>query len=141
MDNAFWVCNWVSNMIYPRYSQMFGALKEVRDSLEQSYFKRQPEIESRAASLYPTDKAEALRILDEYSCQVAEEMLSRWKQLAFYLIVKYNDMAVKPEDEHHNFLRTPEGLGQRVARPGMPLPFARELVKRTGDKYASPAKE
>lgn len=141
MDNAFWVCNWVSNMVYPRYSQMFGSLKEVRDSLEQSYFKRQPEIESRAASLYQTDKAEALRILDEYSCQVAEEMLARWKQLAFYLIVKYNDMAVKPEDGSHHFLRTPEGLGQRVARPGMPLPFARELVKRTGDKYASPSKE
>ena len=24
--NAFWVCNWVSNMVYPRYSQMFPSL-------------------------------------------------------------------------------------------------------------------
>ena len=34
--NAFWVCNWVSNMVYPRYSQMFGDLKAVRDSLDNS---------------------------------------------------------------------------------------------------------
>ena len=34
--NAFWVCNWVSNMVYPRYSQMFPSLKSVRDSLEKS---------------------------------------------------------------------------------------------------------
>ena len=27
--NAFWVCNWVSNMVYPRYSLMFPSLKEV----------------------------------------------------------------------------------------------------------------
>jgi len=138
MDNAFWVCNWVSNMIYPRYSQMFGSLKQVRDSLERSYFRLQPEIESRAASLYATDKAAALRMLEEYSGEKAQEMLARWQQLAFYLIVKYNDMAVKPEDENHQFLRTKTGLGARVERPGMPLPFARELVKRTGDKYAMP---
>ena len=35
--NAFWVCNWVSNMVYPRYSQMFPSLQVVRDSLDNSY--------------------------------------------------------------------------------------------------------
>ncbi len=25
--NAFWVCNWVSNMVYPRYSMLFPSLK------------------------------------------------------------------------------------------------------------------
>lgn len=138
MDNAFWVCNWVSNMIYPRYAQMFPSLEQVRDSLEHSYFKHQPEIESHAASLYATDKAAAIKMLEEYSDKKAQEMLSRWQQLAFYLIVKYNDMAVKPEDEKHQFLRTKTGLGARVERPGMPLPFARELIKRTGQKYAMP---
>ena len=27
MDNAYWVCNWVSNMVYPRYSMMFPSLR------------------------------------------------------------------------------------------------------------------
>lgn len=35
--NAYWVCNMTSNMVYPRYSQMFPTLKEVRDSLDNSY--------------------------------------------------------------------------------------------------------
>jgi hypothetical protein len=47
MDNAFWVCNWVSNMVYPRYSQLFPSLKEVRDSLELSYFAQQKEVRTR----------------------------------------------------------------------------------------------
>ena len=34
IENAFWVENWVSNMVYPRYSMLFPSLKEVRDSLQ-----------------------------------------------------------------------------------------------------------
>ena len=46
-------------------------------------------------------------------------------------------MAVKP-DRGGEFLRTPEGLGARVARPGIPEKFAKQLVRQTGDKYACP---
>ena len=51
MDNAYWVCNWVSNMVYPRYSLMFPSLKAVRDSLENDYFNAQSEVETHAAAL------------------------------------------------------------------------------------------
>ena len=132
--NAFWVCNWVSNMVYPRYRQMFPSLEAVRDSLEQSYFARQPEAEARALALYETDKAAALTYLNGYSNEVAAAMLERWKRLATYLIVKYNDMIVKPE-ENGVFTRTETGLGARVTRPGFPKSFARELIRQTGDKY------
>lgn len=64
-------------------------------------------------------------------------MLDRWKQLATYLIVKYNDMAIKPE-KAGNFSRTDTGLGATVERPGFPENVAREIVKRTGDRYAVP---
>ena len=135
--NAYWVCNWVSNMVYPRYSQLFPALRMVRDSLEQSYFSRQNEVEKRAKELYASDRVAALRYLNNYSNEQAQQMLNRWKQLAIYLIVKYNDMAVKPEKDG-KFLRTKTGLGARVQRPGIPHPFAKELVKQTGDKYLIP---
>ena len=46
--NAYWVCNWVSNMVYPRYSQMFPSLKQVRDSLENSYISQQPAVEQQS---------------------------------------------------------------------------------------------
>ena len=64
-------------------------------------------------------------------------MLARWKQLAVYLIVKYNDMTVKPEKDG-KFETTPEGLGARVKRPGFPEATARMLIRQTGDKFAVP---
>ncbi len=135
--NAYWVCNWVSNMVYPRYSQMFPSLKQVRDSLERSYFAQQKAIEDKAVALYESDQAAALKYLNDYSNEKAQQMLARWKQLATYLIVKYNDMAVKPE-ENGQFKRTKTGLGARVARPGYPSSFAREYIRQTGDRYVQP---
>lgn len=136
--NAYWVCNWVSNMVYPRYSQMVPALKEVRDSLEQSYFVEQKQIEDHASQLYANDKAAALKYLNDYSNEKAAQMLARWKQLATYLIVRYNDMAVKPVNADGTFKRTSTGLGARVERPGYTDAARRALVKQTGDKFAVP---
>lgn len=135
--NAFWVCNWVSNMVYPRYSQMFPTLRETRDSLERSYFALQKGVEDHALSLYQTDKARALSYLNDYSNQKAQQMLSAWKDLAVFLIVKYNDMVVKPT-KGRAFLRTKTGLGARVKREGFPAKYAERLVKETGDKFSSP---
>lgn len=129
-DNAFWLCNMVSNMVYPRYSQLFPELKAVRDSLETSYFANQTSIEKQAADLYQTDKAAALKLLNNYSNTKADEMLVSWKHLATRIIVKYNDMAVKKEKDGK--------LLQSVTRPGYPASFGRKLVKETGDWYAVP---
>ena len=132
-DNAFWLCNMVSNMVYPRYSQLFPELKAVRDSLETSYFANQTSIEKQAADLYQTDKAAALKLLNNYSDTKADEMLASWKRLATRIIVKYNDMAVKKEKDGK--------LLQSVTRPGYPASFGRKLVKETGDWYAVPVEK
>lgn len=133
VDNAFWLCNMVSNMVYPRYSQLFPELKAVRDSLETSYFANQTSIEKQAADLYQTDKAAALKLLNNYSNAKADEMLASWKRLATRIIVKYNDMAVKKEKDGK--------LLQSVTRPGYPASFGRKLVKETGDWYAVPVEK
>lgn len=135
MKNAFWVCNWVSNMVYPRYSLMFGSLKSVRDSLETSYFSAQAEIERKAMVLYDENPSLAIDFLTDYSIDKAQQMIDRWRQLGTYLIVKYNDMAIKP-DEDGRFIRTETGLGATVERPGFPENVAREIVKSSGDRYA-----
>lgn len=132
-DNAFWLCNMVSNMVYPRYSQLFPELKAVRDSLETSYFANQTSIEKQAADLYQTDKAAALKLLNNYSNAKADEMLANWKRLATRIIVKYNDMAVKKEKDGKSL--------QSVTRPGYPISFGRKLVKETGDWYAVPVEK
>ena len=137
MKNAYWVCNWVSNMVYPRYSMMFPSLKTVRDSLEASYFANQAAVEVKAKELYKDNKDAAIKYLNDYSNQKAQQMLARWRQLAFYLIVKYNDMTVKPEADG-KFTRTKEGIGATVERPGYPEAFKEKLVKETGDKFEVP---
>ncbi len=137
MKNAYWVCNWVSNMVYPRYSLMFPSLKAVRDSLDQSYFAQQTEVEARAVELCKTSEEEAVKYLNTYSNTKAQQMLERWKELAFYLIVKYNDMAVKP-DQNGKFLRTKEGLGATVKRVGSAAAFQKKLAETTGDKFLVP---
>ena len=134
MDNAFWVQNWVSNMVYPRYSMLFPSLKEVRDSLDNSYFRAQKEVEDKAILL---DEAARTKFLTAYTAEKADQMLTRWRQLATYLIVKYNDMTVKPE-ENGQFTRTKYGLGATVKRPGYSQKYARELVKQTGEKFQKP---
>jgi dipeptidase len=134
MKNAYWVENWVANMVYPRYSMLFPSLKQVRDSLQQAYFDQQPAIEAKAKAMEPK---EMQQFLNDYSVNQAQQMLARWQQLAFYLVVKYNDMAVKPE-ENGQFKRSKYGLGATVTRPGFPTPFARELIRQSGDRYASP---
>jgi hypothetical protein len=118
-------------MVYPRYSMLFPSLKEVRDSLEQAYFQQQPEIEAKAMTMTPSQMQQ---FLNDYSIRQAQQMLVRWKQLAFYLVVKYNDMTVKPE-ENRQFKKTKHGLGASVKRPGYSAPYARKVISHTGDRY------
>ena len=108
----------------------------MRDSLDASYDRLQPEIEAKALAL-PTAE-ERVKLLTDYSCQKGDEMICRWKQLAFFLIVKYNDMVVKPTDANGTFERSQYGRGKRVERPGFPERFARELMKQTGGKLLVP---
>ena len=139
MNNAFWVCNWVSNIVYPRYEMMFPSLKEVRDSLDASYDQLQPEIEAKALAL-PTAE-ERIKLLTDYSCQKGDEMISRWQQLAFFLIVKYNDMVVKPTDKNGSFERNQYGKGARVVRPGFPERYAKHHINHSGEKLLVPQEE
>lgn len=136
--NAFWVCNWVSNMVYPRYSQMFPSLKEVRDSLDNSYFANQMKVEAKAQEIYKSNKAAAVKYLNDYSITKGEEMINRWNKLAYYLIVKYNDMAVKPEKDG-KFELTPSGFAASPQRPGMSQNARKALAEQTGERFVMPS--
>ena len=136
--NAYWVCNMTSNMVYPRYSLMFPTLKEVRDSLDNSYFAAQADVEKKAQELYAQNPQAAVKYLNDYSVEKAQQMLARWNQLFEFMVVKYNDMIIKPTDMNGNFEKTPYGLGARPARPGYPEKYAKQLVKQSGDKFLVP---
>ena len=136
--NAYWVCNMTSNMVYPRYSLMFPTLKEVRDSLDNSYFAAQAGVEKKAQELYAQNPQAAVKYLNDYSVEKAQQMLARWNQLFEFMVVKYNDMIIKPTDKNGTFKKTPYGLGATPVRPGYPEKFAKQLVKQSGDKFLVP---
>lgn len=137
-NSAFWVENWVSNMTYPRYSQLFPSVKAAREELESKYASQQAEIEAQAKALLSQDPARAKAYLTDYSAQCAKQMMNRWKQLGEYLIVKFNDQAIKPEKDG-KYEMTPDGLGKAVERPGFNENYREVITKETGDKYLIPS--
>ena len=133
-QSAYWLCNTVSNIVYPYYEKMYPDLKVAQTELEDNYHKEQVAIEDAAKALYEKNPTDAVALLTKYSTHAADRMMKRWEQLFKYLVVKHNDMVVKPEQDGR-FKKTPHGLGAGVTRPGYPERYWREVVKQTGEKY------
>ena len=132
--NAYWMCNWVSNMVYFRYNALFPELKAVRDRLENDFTTMNLLVEKDAESMNAEDAA---KFLSDYSHRMSGMMTDEWMQLAQRIIVKYNDMVIKKTDSAGNYLKTPGGEPDRVIRPGYPEEYRRAIVRESGDKYLS----
>lgn len=94
-NSAFWIFNWVSNMVYPRYSLMIEDVRAVQRNLEDTYAQSQEAIEATAAKLYEKDPAQAKAFLANYTSAMAQGAFDSWKRLGEFLVVKYNDGVVK----------------------------------------------
>ena len=136
-ESAYWVCNWVSNMVYPRWSLLYPELQQVRDSLQASYFSRQKEIEKQALDIISTDRDSAIELLSDYSDQVGQQMVKRWREMAWHMIVKYNDGVIRQEDKGI-YKRNSSGFRPVLKRPGMTPKARRRIHKSTGDRYEVP---
>ena len=130
--SAYWMQNWVANMVYLRYSLLFPELAKVRDGLESEFNRLQPEVEKNALSM---TEAEARKYLSNYSYMQSAKMMDAWMNLAQHIVVRYNDMAQKKMDENGQWLKTPGGNQVPVSRPGYPERYRKAIVKETGDKY------
>ncbi|ERI85229.1 peptidase, C69 family [Bacteroides pyogenes F0041] len=133
-NSSFWIFNWVSNMIYPRYDLMIGDLRSVQRELEETFNRMQEKVEETAAGLLEKDKKAAVEFLTGYTDETARKTLDTWKELGTFLIVKYNDGVVKRMKDGV-FERNSIGQPATVIRPGYPKEFLEEYVKRTGDRY------
>jgi len=124
--SAFWMNNWVANMVYPRYSMMVGDLRQAQNELEDYYFADQDSVLVAIKGMMP---AERQSYLNKKSIAYTEKMMQRWDQLAKYLIVKYNDQVVKRVGEDGKFTR----WGYET--PGYDQQFIDAIGKSTGDRY------
>ena len=136
-DSAFWVCNWVANMTYPRYNIIFPAVREVRDATEKEIFAALPAVEQRAIAAKGRSADEMREVLTRYSEETAAKMLQTWRKLGERIIVEFNDMTIKPR-ENGKYKMTEDGLPVPPKRPGYTENTKRLIIGQTGDKYLIP---
>ena len=73
-------------------------------------FKQQvEETDAKALEIYKKDQNKAVAYLTEFSVNAGQALFNRWKNLFQFLVVKYIDGNVKPE-ENGVFKTTPEGV-------------------------------
>ncbi len=133
-NSAFWIYNWVANMVYPRYNLMIDDVRAVQNQLENQYFEAQPGIEEVAVKLHKQNGKEAVKFLTNYTAMMAQNAVDSWKKLGEFIIVKYNDGVVK-KVKNGAFERNSIGQPAGVIRPGYPKEFLEEYVKQTGNRY------
>lgn len=133
-NSAFWIYNWVANMVYPRYDLMINDVRATQKELETTFFNAQAGIEETAEKLLLKDKAAAVEFLTNYTGMTAQNAFDKWKNLGTFLIVKYNDGVTKRVKDG-KFERNSIGQPAGVIRQGYPKAFLEEYTKQTGDRY------
>ena len=124
-QSAFWMNNWVANMVYPRYSMMIGDLRDAQRELEDYYFADQDSVLVAIASMTPADRQ---AFLNRKSIAYADRMMNRWDRLAKLLIVRYNDQIVRPVQDG-------QVIRGRYATPGYDQQFIDAIGPSTGSRY------
>lgn len=133
-ESAYWLCNTVANIVYPFYSKMFPDLEEARNELEFEYADQQSVVEKQALDLFNQSPEKAREYLTQYSLTSANKMMDRWNGLFRFIVVKHNDMVLKPV-ENGEFKRSEYGLGASVKRPGYSEEYWRKVIKEDPDRY------
>ena len=133
-QSAFWMNNWVANMIYPRWSAMIGDLREAQTELEDFYAADQPEVEKHVADLTHQERVNYLTAKTE---AYTARMMDRWDKLAKLLIVKHNDQIMRTIPPAGG---PGPGFGPGAGRTSPPYaPAFIDAVKEvTGDRYVKP---
>ena len=135
--SSFWVFNWVSNMIYPKYSMVVDDMRAVQNELENRIYEQSRGVEAAALLAMKESPKYAVSMLTDFTCNSAELALAEWKKFGEKVIVKYNDFVVKKE-ENGKVKRSNTGLVDAIVRPGYPKEFWKKVAEETGDRYLVP---
>ena len=127
-DSAFWMNNWVANMVYPRWSAMIGDLRDAQNELEDYYAEDQKEVEKHIEGL---THLERVNYLTQKTEAYTTQMMERWDQLARLLIVKHNDQIMQPSENGVVV------MGRRTS-PAYAPAFVDAVKDVTGDRYMKP---
>ena len=124
-DSAWWIFNLVSNYANLKYSTMAPEIRMVQKEIESTFFALQPAVEKTAVELATTNPNLMQAYLTDYSVMQAEKVTLRWRELAEYLITKYND----------GYVRTDDGKYPNI---GYPEPWLRRVLKERPHQFSLP---
>jgi len=124
--SAFWMNNFVANMVYPRWSAMIGDLRDAQKELEDYYEEDQKVVEKRVQEMGTT--SERIEYLTAKTEAYTEKMMERWDKLAKFLIVKHNDQIMQPSENG-------ELVRGRHTSPAYAPAWIDALHEQTGDRY------
>ncbi len=89
-DSAFWTFSLVSNWARLNYCHMIKEIKKVQHALENAELNRQAGIDEEAWEIYQESPALARVFLTDYCIENANNVLDTWRELASFLIARYN---------------------------------------------------
>ena len=124
-DSAFWMCNWVANMVYPRWSAMYPDLLEAQTELEDYFESDQAVVEEHAAGLTAGELSD---YLTDKTLAYTDRMMQRWDKLAKLLIVKHNDQIMRPSKDGGV-------VPGRHTSPAYAPAFVDAVLQATGERY------
>ncbi len=122
--SAWWTFNMVANWAYTKYNRMYPHIREQQQAWDDKFNTQIPGVDAEAAGLSDTD---ARAFLTSYSCAQAENLVSDWQRLYFYLITKFIDGQERKE-ENGQFKRNPYGQSTGPNRLSFPEDFLRTIA-------------
>ncbi len=134
---AFWAFSFVSNFSYLRYNVMMEDVRKVQTELEEKYITEIAAIDAAAAVLNETNPELAREFITNYSVNMGDYTVQRYKELGQYLLVKYIDGNIKKE-ENGEFLRSKEGYPLSPDQPGYSEQWKGIVVKDAGKNLKAP---
>lgn len=134
--SAFWINNWVAEMVYNRYSHLIQDVEKSQLKLEKHFTDQLAEADKIAVELYQQQEPVKLeQFLNSFSNKQADKALATWKSLGEYLMVKYLDGTIKGE-KNGKFEQNEKHIPQSVKRPGYPEDYIhRELVNPNPERF------
>ena len=122
--SAWWTFNLVANWAYTKYSRMYPHIRELQQAWDDKFNTQIAGVDTEAAEL---SDADARAFLTSYSCSQAENLVSDWQRLYFYLVTKFIDGQERKE-ENGQFKRNPYGQSTGPNRLSFPENFLRTIA-------------
>ncbi len=134
---AFWAFSFVSNFSYLRYNVMMEDVRKVQTELEEKYVTEVSAIDAAAQVLNETNPELAREFITNYSSNMGDYTVERYKELGQFLLVKYIDGNIKKE-ENGTFLRSKDGYPLSPNQPGYSEQWKEIVVKDAGKNLKMP---